>query len=82
MNVLSYSSGIIMDLAINAPGHVKNGVDGINVTNKYYLKEEMEYILKLASNYTLKIGILPNVSKDFSIKFSDQCRHIPNNKHR
>ena len=36
MNVLSYSYVIIMDRAINALGHGKNVVDGINATHKYY----------------------------------------------
>ena len=32
MTVLSSSYGIIMDRAINAPGHEKNVVDGLNAT--------------------------------------------------
>ena len=42
----------------------------------------MEIIGKLASNDTSKIRILPSASKDISIKFSDQCIHIFNNKER
>ena len=38
MNVLSYSSGIIIDHAINAPGHGNNVVEGLNETGKRYLK--------------------------------------------
>ena len=38
MTVLSSSYGIIMDRAINAPGHGKNVVDGINAKDKLYLK--------------------------------------------
>ena len=38
MTVLSYSYGIIMDRAINAPVHGNNVVDGINATDKLYLK--------------------------------------------
>ena len=38
MTVLSSLYGIIMDRAINVPGHGKNVVDGINVTGKRYLK--------------------------------------------
>ena len=40
MTVLSYSYGIIMDCAINAPGHGNNVVDGPNATDKRYLKEK------------------------------------------
>ena len=36
--VLSTSYGIIMDRAINTPGHGKNVVDGLNATEKRYLK--------------------------------------------
>ena len=49
-----------MDLAINAPGHGNNVVDGINATYKRYLKGEMELIVKLESNNTSKIGMIPN----------------------
>ena len=38
MTFLSYSSGIIMDRAINAPGHGNNVFGGINATYKRYLK--------------------------------------------
>ena len=38
MNVLSYSYGIIIYHAINAPGHEKNVVDGLNAMDKQYLK--------------------------------------------
>ena len=37
---------IIMDLAINAPYNGKIVVDGLNVTEKHYLKERMELIGK------------------------------------
>ena len=38
MTVLSSSDGFIMDCAINAPGHGNNIVDGINATDRCYLK--------------------------------------------
>ena len=38
MIVFSYSYGIIIDRAINAPGHVNNIVDGLNSKEKLYLK--------------------------------------------
>ena len=41
MTILSYSYGIILDRAINAPVHEKNVVDGINATYKHYLKEQI-----------------------------------------
>ena len=41
MTVLSSSYGIIMDRAINAPVHGTNVVDGINTTDKCYVKEQM-----------------------------------------
>ena len=66
--------------SINEPGHGKNVVDGLNSTYKLYLKGEMELIVELAINDTSKIGMLPSASKDISIKFSDQCIHILNNK--
>ena len=39
-----------MDREINAPGYRKNFVDGINATDKHYLKEKMELLGRLASN--------------------------------
>ena len=45
MTVLSSSYGIIMDHAINAPGHGKNVVDGINTTDKPYLKEKWNLLI-------------------------------------
>ena len=50
MHVLSYSYDIIMDRAINAPGHGNNAVYGLDVTYKTYLKENMELIGKLECN--------------------------------
>ena len=38
MTVLSSSYGIIMNCAINSPGHGKNIVDGLNSTDKRYLR--------------------------------------------
>ena len=38
ITVLSSSYGIIIDRAINAPGHGKNVVDGLNATENIYLK--------------------------------------------
>ena len=63
MTVLSSSYGIIMDRAINAPVHGTNFVNGINTTDKCYVKEQMELMCKLAGNYTSKIGIIPSASK-------------------
>ena len=36
-----------MDRAINAPGHGNNFVDGLNATEKWYSKEQMEFIGKI-----------------------------------
>ena len=80
MNVLPSSYGIIMDRAINAPGHGNNVVDGLNATNTGYLKGKMELIVKLVSKNTTDIGILPSALKYVSIKFAYQCIHILNNK--
>ena len=38
--MLSSWYGIIIDSAINAPGHGNNVVDGMNATDKRYLKEK------------------------------------------
>ena len=51
--------------------HVKNSVDGINATEKKYLRGEMELMGKLGSNNTTNTRMLPSASKDVSIKFSD-----------
>ena len=80
MTVLSSSYGIIMDREINATGHVNNFFDGLNATEKRFLREQMEIIGKLATKDTPNIGMLPSDSKDVSIIFLDQCIHILNNK--
>ena len=82
MILLLSSCGILTNITINAPGHWKNVVDGLNTTDKNYLKGEMELIVKLESNDTSNIGMLPSDSKDVYIKFSDQFIHILNNKER
>ena len=69
-----------MDHAINAPGHGDNIVDGLNATDKNYLKEQMELIGKLSSKKTSKIGMLHSASKEVFIKFSDKCINIINDK--
>ena len=60
-----------MDYVINTPGHGKNVVDGLDETDKHYLKGEMELIGKLARKNTTNIGMLPGASKDVSVKFAD-----------
>ena len=40
MTVLPSSYSIIMDRAINASGHGKNGVGGLDATDKSYLKRK------------------------------------------
>ena len=82
MAVLSSSYGIIINFAINAPGHGNNVFDGINATYNRYLKEKMELIGKFRSNDTSNIGMLPGDLKDIYNKFSDQCIHMVNNKER
>ena len=52
MIVLSSSYVIIMNCAINAPGHEKNLVDVLNATDKLYFKSQMELIGKLRINNT------------------------------
>ena len=71
-----------MDHAINAPGHENIFVFELNATGKHFLKGKMELIGKLASNNTSKIGMVSSASKEISIKVSDQCIHIINNKER
>ena len=50
MIVSSYSYGIIMDSAINTHVNGNNVAYGLNLTDKRYLKEQMELIIKTASN--------------------------------
>ena len=82
MTVLLSSYVIIRYPIINAIGHVRIVVDGLNATEKCYFTGEMELIRKLVSNNTTHIEILPSVSKDASVKFVDQFIHILNNKER
>ena len=79
---MSSSYGIIIDLAINAPGHGNNALYGLNATEKSHLKGEMELMGKLSSNDTTNIGMLPSASKYVSINVVYQCLHILNNKER
>ena len=60
MTVSSSSSGIIMDRKINVPGHGNNIVDGLDTTEKLYLKKQMKLIGRLGSNNTSNIGMLPS----------------------
>ena len=79
MTVLSSLYSIIMDRAINAPGHGWICF-GTKCKDKYYLKGQMELVDKLASDDTTTIGMLHSASKDVSIRFLDQCLNILNNK--
>ena len=71
-----------MDRAINVPDHGNNVVNGINATDKNYLKEKMELLGKLASNDTSNIGIITSASKYVSIKFAETFTLILNNNNR
>ena len=44
MTVLSSSYGVKKNRAINAPVHINHFVDGINSTDKLFLKEKMKLI--------------------------------------
>ena len=80
MTVLSSSYCIIMDCVHNALGHGNNVVDGLNSTDKHYLKGEMEIIGKLGSNNSTNIGMLPSASKHVSVNFPDMCVQLINDK--
>ena len=45
MTVLSSSYGNIMDHAMNAPGRGNNVVDGLNATDKLYLKGKRDLLI-------------------------------------
>ena len=45
MTVLLYLYGIIMDSAINAPGHGNNVVNGINATDKLLLNKKRNLLV-------------------------------------
>ena len=55
ITMLSYSYSIIMDRAMNSYCHENNVVDILNATDKCYLREQMELIGKLSSNYTSNV---------------------------
>ena len=80
MTKLSPSYVIIINRAINLPGHRNNVVDELNTTGKRYLNKQVELIGKLGSNNTTNIGIITSDSKYVSVKFTDQCLHILHNK--
>ena len=69
MTVLSYLYGILMGSTINAPGHGNNFVNTINVTDKIYLREQMELLVKLASNETSNTGMITSASHGVSVNF-------------
>ena len=57
-------------------------MDGINANGTHHLKEQLDLIGELASNDTSKIGMLNSALKYVSIKFSEQCLQVINNKDR
>ena len=42
--MLLYLYGIIIEFTTNAPGHINNVFDGLNETDKHYLKGKMEFL--------------------------------------
>ena len=73
MAVLSSSYLIIIYCAINETDNGKDVDDSFNATDKFYLKEQMKLIFKLASNDTSNISMITSASKDVSIECSDEC---------
>ena len=65
---------------INAPGCGNDFIYRLNAADKRYLKGEMKLIDRLGSNDTTHVGMIRSASKGMSIKFSDKCIHILNNK--
>ena len=47
MTVLLSSCGIIMYFEINAPGHGKNVIDGLDATDKCYFKEQITNTVRI-----------------------------------
>ena len=48
MTVLSSSYCVIIDCKIIEPGHEKNVINGLNATDKHYLKGKMELMGKFS----------------------------------
>ena len=71
-----------MDCILNAIGHGKNLVCGLNYNDKYYLKEKIEFDGNFKTNDTSNIGMIPWAPKFRSINFIEQCLHIITNKDR
>ena len=65
MTILSALFGIIMYHLINAPSHGNNVVDGINTTEKLYLKLQVELVGHLRIYDTSIIVILACASNMF-----------------
>ena len=63
-------------LCNHAPDNGKNVVDGLNVTDKRYLKEQMKLLGKLTRNDTSNIVMLRSESNNDSIKRVDHYLHI------
>ena len=70
MAVLSSSYVIIMDSAVNTPGHEKNFVYELNATYTFNLKGKTGLFCKLAINNTSNIGMLLSASKYVHIIFT------------
>ena len=80
MNVISSSYIIIFHYANSASGHGKNVVHGINAMENIIWRGKRNLLVKLPSNDTSKIGMIPSAPKDTPIKFTDQCINIIINK--
>ena len=76
MSVMPYLYGNIIDCEKNTTGHGKNIVDGLNATDKRYLRKQMEIIGKLTSNDIYIIIMINSASKDVYINFAEQRVNI------
>ena len=62
MIIVLLTFNMIIDRAIGGPGHGKDVVDGLNSTDKRYLREKMNSFSKIHTTACEGLGVLQSVS--------------------
>lgn len=76
LTLLAVSQSIMIDRAIKAPGHGKDIVDGLNATDKSYLKESMIHTKASPDDKREKRMSPQSMSEDEKMSFAHECLRL------
>jgi hypothetical protein len=82
LSLIATEFDLTMDRAIGAPGHGKDIVDGLNATDKMYLKKQMCMIGTPESNDSQKRMEAHSMTETASLSLAEECARLCSRRER